>query len=127
MARAAVGTTRATRSAWYAAQPFPRVFPAFDFAGFDVPFDAKVFPAFDSAPLLGLPLLFATMITSSPSPTGVRESTDNRRRLPRQPVGKPVCAPVHAWWWRHRAGCFYSHSLQVGFANSVTWPESVRS
>lgn len=44
----------------YDAQPFPRVFPAFDCAAFDVPFDANVFPAFDNALLLGLPLLFAT-------------------------------------------------------------------
>jgi len=46
-------------------QPFPRVFPAFDFAGLDDPLEARVFPAFDSALLLGFPALaFATTITS---------------------------------------------------------------
>jgi hypothetical protein len=45
-------------------QPLPRVLPAVDLAALEDPFDAKVLPAFESAPLLGLPLLFAMLFTS---------------------------------------------------------------
>jgi len=47
-----------------AGQPFPRVLPACVFAAFDVPLVARVFPAFESAPLPGLLLLFAMLLTS---------------------------------------------------------------
>lgn len=39
------------------AQPLPKVLPALDFAPFDDDDDDSVFPAFDSADLLGLPML----------------------------------------------------------------------
>lgn len=45
-------------------QPLPRVLPACDFADLEDEFDARVLPAFESAPLLGLPLLFAMPFTS---------------------------------------------------------------
>lgn len=44
-------------------QPFPRVLPACDFAPFDEDGEVGVFPAFDSAALLGLPIA----LTSLPS------------------------------------------------------------
>ena len=39
------------------AQPLPRVLPALDFAPFDEDTDDSVLPAFDSADLLGFPML----------------------------------------------------------------------
>ena len=44
-------------------QPLPSVEPALDFADSEGPFEAKVLPAFDRAPLLGLPPLFAISFT----------------------------------------------------------------
>ena len=54
-------------------QPLPSVLPALDFADLDDPSDASVLPAFESAPLLGFPPLFAILnhlLPACPRSTG---------------------------------------------------------
>ncbi len=65
-------------------QPLPSVFPALDLADSEVPLDASVFPAFESARLLGFPPLLAIVFTSFHAKAGLPESADTE-----QPDGRP--------------------------------------
>lgn len=78
-----------------AGQPLPRVLPACVFAAFDDPLVARVFPAFESAPLLGLPLLFTMLLTSPRHPLqpGLPVSTDSV--LSMKPGEAPLAVRPH--------------------------------
>lgn len=104
------------------AQPLPRVFPACDLADFDDPLEASVLPAFESADLLGLPLLFAMMLTSllcrvQPQIPGTSD-TRSKGQVGKKRRGGAVDPPVQT----PLRGAPLAHDASAAHPKSGEWP-----